>query len=551
LESKALALEIYPPKAKALDSKISLVKFAIHNFHYSTMLSTIVIVGRPNVGKSTLFNALTKTRDALVADQPGLTRDRRIGRGCVGDSDYWIIDTGGLSTEDDAILERISHQARLAIKEADGVLFLVDGRGGLTGGDQEITQYLRRFNTPIFLVINKAEGLQKDLVSAEFYQLGFENIHAISAVHRQGINDLMDAVLPIISQYSLISSALLTTEEETNEAEADPAWSWKNTTSSVSSSDKTTPALFGGYSLYTAALQEEPPSKEQGIKVAIIGRPNVGKSTLVNRMLGYERVITFDQPGTTRDSIFIPFERDGQLYTLIDTAGVRRRARVSEKIEKFSVIKSLQAIETGNVVIMLLDGREGITDQDANLLGIVIDSGCALIIAANKWDGLEKSHREQVRYHLSRKLQFLDFAKVHFISALHGSNVGHLFESINAVWKNANKQIKTPHLNKVLQEAVMAHAPPLVRGRRVKLRYAHQGGQNPPRFLIYGNQVKELPNAYQRYLINYFRKAFALEGTPIHLEFKQGDNPFAGRKNTLTSGQRKKRERLLRHVKKK
>jgi GTPase len=506
------------------------------------MLPTIAIVGRPNVGKSTLFNALTKTRDALVADQPGLTRDRQIGRGCVGDSDYWLIDTGGLSTEDDAILERISHQARLAIKEADGVLFLVDGRGGLTGADEEIAQDLRRFNTPIFLVINKTEGLQNDLVSAEFHQLGFENIHAISAVHRQGIYALMEEVLPTLGP---LPSPPIEGDEigplPSPLSEGDEISLLPNPSDGDEIGPLPTPPPEG----------EGSSQEEQGIKVAIIGRPNVGKSTLVNRMLGYERVITFDKPGTTRDSIFIPFERDGQLYTLIDTAGVRRRARISERIEKFSVIKSLQAIETAHVVIMLLDGSEGITDQDANLLGIVIDSGRALVIAVNKWDGLEQSQREQVRYNLNRKLHFMDFAKIHFISALHGSNVGHLFESIKAVWDAANKKIKTPHLNQVLKEAVMAHPPPLVRGRSIKLRYAHQAGNNPPRFIIHGNQVKELPNAYQRYLINHFRKTFVLEGTPIHLEFKQSENPYAGRKNTLKKRQQKKRERLFRHVKKK
>ncbi|MCK5716714.1 MAG: ribosome biogenesis GTPase Der, partial [Thiomargarita sp.] len=285
------------------------------------------------------------------------------------------------------------------------------------------------------------------------------------------------------------------------------------------------------------------------IKIAIIGRPNVGKSTLVNRMLGYERVITFDEPGTTRDSIFVPFERDGQLYTLIDTAGVRRRTKVFETIEKFSVIKALQAIDSSNVVIMLLDAREGMTDQDANLLGHVLDSGRALVIAVNKWDGLEQSHKEQVRYNLDRKLHFIDFAKIHYISALHGSGVGNLFGSVNTANAAAHCQINTARLNEVLAKAIITHTPPLVRGRRIKLRYIHQGGHNPPLFVIHGNQVKSLPGAYKRYLMNTFRETFALEGTPIYLELKQGENPYEGRKNLLTPRQVQQRQRLIRHVK--
>ena len=468
------------------------------------MFATLAIVGRPNVGKSTLFNALTKTRDALVADQPGLTRDRQFGQGCVGDNNYWLIDTGGLTTENDVILEHINQQVLLAVKEADQVLFLVDGRDGLTSADEEIAQQLRQLNTRIHLVINKTEGIKKELISAEFYALGFEYIHTISSAHRQGLVSLMEQVLP---------------------------------TTLASETDK--------------EVASQAPAETDRIKVAMIGRPNVGKSTLVNRMLGYERVITFDQPGTTRDSIFIPFERDEQKYTLIDTAGVRRRTRIAEKIEKFSVIKAFQAINAAHVVILIIDAKEGIADQDARLLGLVLDSGRALIIAVNKWDGLEKSQREQVRYHLKRKLHFVDFAEIYFISALHGTGVGNLFDSVKTVWTAASRRLNTNRLNHVLQEATTAHPPPLVRGRRIKLRYIHQGGQNPPRFVIHGNQVKAIPNSYQRYLTNTFRKAFDLNGTPIHLDFRQGENPFAGKKNVLTARQQKKRQRLIRHVKRK
>jgi len=464
------------------------------------MLPIIAIVGRPNVGKSTLFNVLTQTRDALVADQPGLTRDRKFGRGRIGNDPYWLIDTGGFSEQEDAIVESVTQQILLAVNEADSLLFLVDGRVGLTAIDEMIAQNLRQLNTPIHLVINKSEGLASELVSAEFQRLGFGNIHTISAVHQQGISGLMDEVL---SLYPL---------QETEKRSQDDI----NT----------------------------------GIKMAIVGRPNVGKSTLVNRMLGYERVITFDQPGTTRDSIFIPFEREGQHYTLIDTAGIRRRAKVSKKIEKFSVIKALEAINIAHVVIVLLDAREGITDQDANLLGHVLDNGRALMIVVNKWDGLERAHREQMRYHLSRKLHFIDFAKIHFISALYGSGVGNLFDSVKAAWYAAHRQINTARLNHVLQQAVTTHPPPLIRGRRIKLRYVHQGGHHPPLFVIHGNQIKALPTSYKRYLINSFREAFALEGTPIQLEFKQTENPFSGRKNILTPRQHKKRQRLMQHVKK-
>jgi GTPase len=474
------------------------------------MLPTIAIVGRPNVGKSTLFNALTKTRDALVADQPGLTRDRKFGQGRVGGSNYWLVDTGGLGEEGDAIVERITQQALLAVKEADSVLFLVDGKTGLTIVDENIAQSLRQFNTPIYLVINKAEGLQKELVSAEFHHLGFPKIYTISAAHQQGITTLMTTVL----------SRQTETPESVLENEGNLSW-------------------------------ENFLSDKKSIKIAIIGRPNVGKSTLVNRILGYERVICFDEPGTTRDSIFIPFERDEQLYVLIDTAGVRRRAKVSEKIEKFSVIKALQAIDNANVVVMLLDAREGMTDQDAHLLAYALDSGRALVIALNKWDGLEKSHREQVRSALERKLHFIDFAKIHFISALHGSGVGNLFKSVNAAWQSAQRQIKTPLLNQILQQAVTNHPPPLIHGRRIKLRYIHQGGNNPPVFVIHGNQVNTLPDDYKRYLINYFREKFSIEGTPIQLTFKQSSNPFHGRKNTLTPRQHQKRERMMQYVKKK
>ncbi len=459
------------------------------------MLPTIAIVGRPNVGKSTLFNALTKTRDALVADQPGLTRDRKFGRGVVGGK-CWLIDTGGLGEKSDAMLEHITQQAWLAIEESDSVLFLVDGRGGLTAADENLANQLRKLKIPIHLVVNKAEGTPKEIISAEFYSLGLAKLHVISAAHQRGITNLMIDVL-----------------EEFPDKE------------------------------------DVLPENDKSLKIAVLGRPNVGKSTLVNRLLGYERVITFDEPGTTRDSIFIPFEQDGKAYTLIDTAGVRKRSKIFETVEKFSVIKALQAISVANVVIMLIDAKEGMTVQDANLLGHILDSGRGLIIAVNKWDGLKHDHRERVKSNLDRKLHFIDFAKIHFISALRGSGVGKLLDTINNVWLSAGRRIHTPRLNVVLQDAVKAHSPPLRHGRRIKLRYINQAGTNPPLFIIHGNQVESLPNDYQRYLKNFFRDAFKLEGTPIRLEFKQGENPYAGKKNILTPHQLKKKQRLMKHVK--
>lgn len=465
------------------------------------MLPTIAIIGRPNVGKSTLFNILTQSRDALVADEAGLTRDRQLGRGRLDEQEYFVLDTGGLfNDKQDVMAELVTQQALQAVKEADCVLFVVDGRAGLTPVDETIMRQLRIFATKIYLVVNKTENLDGVSASAEFYHWGLDKIYAISAAHRQGIGDMLEEVLADIVQ-------------------------------------PVEPTV------------EEPETDAKVIRVAIVGRPNVGKSTLVNRMLGEERVITFDQPGTTRDSIAIPFERDGQEYVLIDTAGIRRRARVYEMIEKFSIIKSLQSIDHAHVVLMLMDAREGMTDQDASLLGAILDSGRGLVIAVNKWDGLRAEEREQVKTNLDRKLHFLDFAKIHFISALHGSGVGNLFDSIKKSYQAANIQIATSQLNVLLEELLIANPPPAIRGRRVKLRYIHQSGYNPPRFMIHGNQVDELPEAYKRYLINNIREKFKLQGTSIRLEFKQGENPYEGRKNTLTPHQVKKRRRLMKHVK--
>ncbi|MDH5180838.1 MAG: ribosome biogenesis GTPase Der [Gammaproteobacteria bacterium] len=460
------------------------------------MKPVIALVGRPNVGKSTLFNRLTKSRDALVADQPGLTRDRKFGEGKLGDRPYIVIDTGGLSGEDEGIDVIMAAQSWLAVEQADVVLFLADARDGLTAADDNIARRLRATGKKIHLIINKIDGLNGDVVVAEFHALGLGEPVGISAAHGRGVTTAINDILSDLPDVS-------------GEAE----------------------------------------EEDQGIRIAVVGRPNVGKSTLVNRILGEERVVTFDMPGTTRDSIYLPFVRDEQHYVLIDTAGVRRRRKIDEAIEKFSVIKTLQAIEDANVVILLLDASEGITDQDASLIGFILDVGRAVVIAANKWDGLEQEQRDKIRRELEVKLPFVNFAKIHFISALHGSGVGDLFGSIKKAYQSAMKSFQTPALTRLLEDIVNTNPPPLVKGRRIKLRYAHQGGKNPPIIVIHGNQVDAVPGAYKRYLINAFRKHLKLQGTPLRIEFKAGKNPFEGRKNKLSPRQLQKRKRLMRHVK--
>ncbi len=462
------------------------------------MLPVIALVGRPNVGKSTLFNRLTRSRDALVADQPGLTRDRNYGTGKMGDSPYLLVDTGGISVDPDGIDLLMEQQVRQAIGEADHILFLLDARQGCTAGDMIIAEQLRRTGTPVTLVPNKSEGLDAEVAATDFYNLGLGDPVSIAAVHGQGVNSLINQVLATLPQ------------------------------------------------------AETPPEEEaQGTLVAVVGRPNVGKSTLVNRLLGEERVVAFDQPGTTRDSIFIPIERDAKHYTLIDTAGVRRRARIKEVIEKFSIIKTLQAIEQANVVLLVLDAQQGVGEQDANLAGHILESGRALVLVVNKWDGLSQDQREQMREEIERKLPFLSFARLHFISALHGSGVGDLYAMVDKAYANAIRDLSTPELTRLLELLVQEHQPPLVHGRRIKLRYAHQGGKNPPIIVIHGNQTEKVPEPYKRFLISRFRKALNLKGTPIRLEFRSGKNPFEGKRNKLTSRQIQKRQRLKKFVSRK
>lgn len=463
------------------------------------MLPVIALVGRPNVGKSTLFNRLTRTRDALVADVPGLTRDRKYGDGVVGPRPYIVVDTGGLSGDKDDLDGLMKQQAWQAITEADLVLFMVDGREGLVSSDQAVAEALRKAGKSVVLVVNKTDGIDPEVAVADFYQLGLSEPYPIAASHGRGVDRLMKA-----------SADLLPEEVE---------------------------------------LDDEADGTSGSIRVAVVGRPNVGKSTLINRMLGEERVLAFDQPGTTRDSIFIPFERNKVHYTLIDTAGVRKRARVKETIEKFSVIKTLQAIDAANVVVLVLDGQKEVSEQDATLAGYILEKGRALVVAVNKWDGLSNEQRQVVKNQFELKLTFLGFAKTLFISALHGTAVGELFPYIQKAYASAMREVPTPELNDLLALAIQAHQPPLKNGRRIKLRYAHQGGRNPPVIVIHGSQVDRTPEVYRRYLVNFFRNKLKLSGTPVRVEFRTGDNPFKGRRNKLTDRQIKRKRRLMRHVK--
>ena len=464
------------------------------------MKSVIAIVGRPNVGKSTLFNYLTRSRNALVADRPGVTRDRQYGFGNYQGRAFILVDTGGLGRNDkdsENISNLISDQSLLAIEEADVLIWLVDGRQGLTSEDEHLARILRPMCDCIFLTANKTEGLNADIILSDFYRLGFSGPFAISAKRGAGIHQLMDEVIKQLPVES-----------------------------------------------------EDEDQTKHGLRITVLGRPNVGKSTLTNRILGEERMLTFNKPGTTRDSIAIPFEHDGTPYTLIDTAGIRRRSKINDVIEKFSVVKALQAIDNTQIVILVLDAHEAITEQDASLLGLIVDSGKALIIAINKWDGLELSHKNRIKAQLDRKLGFIDYACIHFISALHGSGVGKLFVSINKISQSISIAPAASKITAILQQATQAHSPPVVHGRRIKLRYAHIGGHDPIRIIVHGNQTDRVPESYKRYLSKQMRKQLKLIGTPVLIDFKQGDNPYKDRKNILTNRQIEKRRRLMRHVRK-
>lgn len=493
------------------------------------MVPVVALVGRPNVGKSTLFNRLTRTRDALVADFPGLTRDRKYGRAEVDGQEFILIDTGGIDGHEDGVESRMAAQSLMAIDEADIVLFLVDARAGVMPADEQIAQHLRSRQKTTVVVANKTDGLDADAAINDFWSLGMGEIHPIAASHGRGVTSLIETVLRPFSAAPVTPHPL--SEEEENAAY------WAATEAGDD------------------AIPEDEPEEEFDpltlpIKLAIVGRPNVGKSTLTNRILGEDRVVVFDMPGTTRDSIYIPMERDDRQYTLIDTAGVRKRGKVHDAVEKFSVIKTLQAIEDANVVLLVIDAREGIADQDLSLLGFILNSGRSLVIVVNKWDGLSQEIKEQVKETLDHRLGFIDFARVHFISALHGSGVGNLFESITEAYDSSTKRVSTSMLTRTMLMAIDDHQPPLVRGRRVKLKYAHAGGYNPPIVVIHGNQVCNLPDSYKRYLMNYYRRTLNVMGTPIRIQFKEGANPYANNRNLLTPNQQRKRKRLMAHMKK-
>lgn len=465
------------------------------------MLPLVALVGRPNVGKSTLFNALTRSRDALVHDQPGVTRDRNYGVCRLReDRHLMVVDTGGIAGEEEGLAGATARQARAAAEEADLVLFVVDGREGASALDDDILAWLRKAARPTVLVINKIDGVDENAARAEFARYGFSDVLAISSAHRQGIDDLVDEVLERVPE-----------EGAGNELDQDPS----------------------------------------RIRIAFVGRPNVGKSTLVNRLLGEERMIASEVPGTTRDSIAVDMERDDRQYRLYDTAGLRRKSRVDEAVEKFSIVKTLQAIEQCQVAVLMIDASEGITDQDATVLGAVLDAGRALVVAVNKWDGLTTYQREQTEALLSRKLGFVEWAEAVRISAKHGSGLAELFKAIHRAHASATREFGTSELNSALEIAYETNPPPSIRGHVSKLRFVHPGGTNPPTFIIHGTRLKVLPDSYTRYLENFFRKRFKLVGTPVRLVFKEGANPYEGKKNVLTERQIAKKRRMIRHVKRK
>lgn len=483
------------------------------------MIPVVALVGRPNVGKSTLFNRLTRTRDALVADFPGLTRDRKYGRAFLSGYEFIVVDTGGIDGTEEGIETKMAEQSLAAIEEADVVLFMTDARAGLTAADLSIAQHLRSREKTTFVVANKVDGIDADSACAEFWSLGLGEVYQMAASQGRGVTNMIEYALTPYAEAMGIErqgEEEVVDERQYTEEEAEAE---------------------------QKRLQDLP------IKLAIIGKPNVGKSTLTNRILGEERVVVYDEPGTTRDSIYIPMEREGREYVIIDTAGVRRRSKVHQVIEKFSVIKTLKAVEDANVVLLIIDAREGVAEQDLGLLGFALNAGRALVIAVNKWDGIDQGIKDRVKSELDRRLGFIDFARIHFISALHGTGVGHLFESIEEAYDSATRRVSTSMLTRIMQMSQDDHQPPLVNGRRVKLKYAHAGGYNPPIVVIHGNQVSKLPDSYKRYMMNYFRRSLKVVGTPIQLRFQEGDNPFENKVEKLTMSQERRRKRALSHIK--
>ena len=465
------------------------------------MLPSIALVGRPNVGKSTLFNKLTRSRDALVADVPGLTRDRRYGRMEFDAGAATLIDTGGLFG-DDVLADALTQQTRLAVNEADIVLLMFDGRDGVTAADEDVVEYLRKSNVVFIPVINKIDGLPEHEITAEFGRFGFDRFLQISASHSRGLKHLREHLLAVIQDMDY----------------------------SVDADDDL---------------------DANGIRVAVVGRPNVGKSTLVNRLVGEERQVVFDMPGTTKDAIDIPFSKDGVDFVLIDTAGVRRKGRVSEITEKFSVVKALQAMERAHVVILVLDAQEGVVEQDLHVLNYALEAGAGMVVAVNKWDGLDADHRQAVKKALDRRLSFIPWVPLQMISALHGTGVGHLLDQVQNIHKIGAFEVSTSMLTRLLQNLVASHPAPAVRGRPIKLKVATRGGAHPPKIVVHGNQLSSLPASYRRFLENGFREALNLLGNPVKIELRDSDNPFAGRKNQLTQRQLDRRKRVIKHRKSK
>ncbi len=463
------------------------------------MLPVVALVGRPNVGKSTLFNALTRSRDALVADLPGVTRDRHYGVCHLGERPFLVVDTGGLSGVDEGLDALTAQQVRVAIEEAQVLVFVLDARDGLLPQDRGILDELRRSSKPIIAAVNKTDGLDEQAALAEFAAFGIAATLPLAAAHNRGTDQLLAALLPLLPEDS---------------------------------------------------HEELAPDENDSIRVAIVGRPNAGKSTLINRLLGEDQLIVSDVAGTTRDPIRVPLERDGRKYTLIDTAGVRRRARVEEAVEKFSVIKTLQSMAAAQVVVLLVDARENLADQDLTLIGHALDEGRALVIAVNKWDGLDAYQRERCQEALARRLQFVDWARQVYISALHGSGLRELMRAVVRAHASATKELGSSDLTRTLEKAYQNYQPPLVRGHAPKLRFAHPGGNNPPTIVLHGSRTKHIAPAYQRYLENFFRKRYKLEGTPIRIVFREGENPYADKKNVLTEAQQRKRQRMIREMKK-
>lgn len=508
-------------------------------------MKVVALVGCPNVGKSTLFNRLTKTRDALVADFPGLTRDRKYGRALYDGREYIVIDTGGIAEDAEQpsdLTNRMTSQALLAIDESDLVLFMVDARAGIMPGDYAVADYIRKSGKPCAVVANKIDGMDPDIAGTDFYALGLGEVFQTAVVHGRGVNILLEEVVaPVLREEGPLDSDIIEDEDD-DDSEWETGFEFLENVPV----DRT----GGGFDwhafreaqrahakgehseeeLKDAEQSTKTPFADLPIKFALVGKPNVGKSTLTNRMLGEERVVVADMPGTTRDSIYIPLEREDQKYIVIDTAGVRKRRKVNEAVEKFSIVKTLKAIEDCNVAILVIDAREHITDQDLSLLSFIIDSGRSLVIAVNKWDGLTQEYKDEIKAELDQRLGFVDFARVHFISALHGTGVGNLFESILEAYESATRRNSSSMLNRILSAATQEHEPPVSGGRRIKLKYAHAGGYNPPRIIIHGNKVSKMPDSYKRYLINCYRKSLKIMGTPVLLEFKEGDNPYANEK---------------------